>query len=177
MESPLGFSTDQLVKMADNGRLTLEQRTKLVLLYAETKSVIVTQRRFRKHFGTRWAPAKNTIYRLFQLFENNGTVLEPKHTTFGERILSHRFPQRHQCGRIWPPHSPDINPCYYFLWGFLKEQVFHQHPESLAELRARIMQVCSTIDEYLCRRVVQNMNVRLEELVRQNGGHIEHVLR
>ncbi|KDR19593.1 hypothetical protein L798_06126, partial [Zootermopsis nevadensis] len=93
------------------------------------------------------------------------------------QILSHRFPQRHQCDRIWPPHSPDINPCDYFLWGFLKEQVFHQHPESMAELRACIMQVCSTIDEDLCRRVVQNMNVRLEELVRQNGGHIEHVLR
>ena len=38
--------------MADNGRLTVDQKVKVVLFYAETKSVLVTQRRFRAHFGT-----------------------------------------------------------------------------------------------------------------------------
>ena len=51
-------------KMADNGRLTVEQKVKVVLFYAETKSVVATQRRFRVHFGTRWAPCKQKIYRL-----------------------------------------------------------------------------------------------------------------
>ena len=47
--------------MADNGRLTVDQKVKVVLFYAETKNVIETQRRFRAHFGTRWAPCKQTI--------------------------------------------------------------------------------------------------------------------
>ena len=51
-------------KMADKGRLTVDQKVKAVLFYAETKSVVATQRRFRAHFGTRWAPFKQTIYRL-----------------------------------------------------------------------------------------------------------------
>jgi len=51
-------------KMADNGRLTVDQKVKVVLFYAETKSVVATQRRFRAHFGTRWAPCKQTTYRL-----------------------------------------------------------------------------------------------------------------
>ena len=34
------------------------------MFYAETKSVVATQRCFRAHFGTRWAPYKQTIYRL-----------------------------------------------------------------------------------------------------------------
>ena len=51
-------------KMADNGQLTVDQKVKVVLFYAETKSVVATQRRFRAHFGTRWAPCKQTIYRL-----------------------------------------------------------------------------------------------------------------
>ena len=33
--------------MADNGRLTVDQKVKVVLFYAETKSVVATQRRFR----------------------------------------------------------------------------------------------------------------------------------
>ena len=51
-------------KIADNGRLTVDQKVKVVLFYAETKSVVATQRRFRAHFGTNWAPCKQTIYRL-----------------------------------------------------------------------------------------------------------------
>jgi len=67
-----------ICKMADNGRLTVDQKLKVVLFYAETKSVVVTQRRFRAHFGTRFAPCKQTIYRLCQQFETNGSVLEKK---------------------------------------------------------------------------------------------------
>ena len=40
-------------KMADNGRLTLDQKVKVVLVYAEIKSVVANQRRFRAHFGTK----------------------------------------------------------------------------------------------------------------------------
>ena len=64
--------------MADNGRLTVDQNVKVVLFYTETKSVVETQRHFRAHFGTRWAPCKQTIYRLCQQFETNVSVLEMK---------------------------------------------------------------------------------------------------
>ena len=58
-------------KMANNGRLTVDQKVKVVF-YVETKSVVATQRRFRAHFGTGWAPCKQTIYRL-----SLGTILQP----------------------------------------------------------------------------------------------------
>ena len=65
-------------KMADNGWLTVDQKVKVVLFYAETKGVVATQRCFRAHFGTRWAHCKQTIYGLCQQFETNGSVLEKK---------------------------------------------------------------------------------------------------
>ena len=43
-------------KMADNGLLIVDQKVKVVSFYTETKSVVATQRSFRAHFGTRWAP-------------------------------------------------------------------------------------------------------------------------
>ena len=58
--------------MADNGRLTVDQKVNVVLFYAEKKSLVATQRRFRAHFGTRWAPCKQTIYRL-----SLGTIFQP----------------------------------------------------------------------------------------------------
>ena len=58
--------------MTDNGRLTVDQKVKVILFYAETKSVVASQRRFRAHFGTSWAPCKQTIYRL-----SLGTLSQP----------------------------------------------------------------------------------------------------
>jgi hypothetical protein len=48
----------EISKMADNGRLTVDQKVKVVLFYAETKSVVETQRCFHAHFGTRWASSE-----------------------------------------------------------------------------------------------------------------------
>jgi len=104
-------------------------------------------------------------------------VLDVLHETFGPRVISHRYPARHGRGQSWPPNSPDINPCDYFLWGYLKEKVFPQKPATLVELRAVILAVCREITEDMCRRVITNVGVRVAEVIRQNGGHIEHVLR
>ena len=59
-------------KMVDNGRLTVYQKVKVVLFYAETKNVVATQRRFRAPFGKRRDPCKQTIYGL-----SLGTIFQP----------------------------------------------------------------------------------------------------
>ena len=59
----------QFVKWRKTGRLTVDQKVKVVLFYAETKNVVATQRRFR---AQRWAPCKQTIYRL-----SLGTIFQP----------------------------------------------------------------------------------------------------
>ena len=53
---------------------------------------------------------------------------------------------------------------------------WHWRPENVAQLRAHIVKLCRALSEDLCRKVVTNARVRLQEAVRQNGGHIEHVL-
>ena len=52
--------------------MTVDQKVKVVLFYAETKSVVATQSRFRAHFGTRRTPCKRKIYRL-----SLGTIFQP----------------------------------------------------------------------------------------------------
>ena len=49
-------------------------------------------------------------------------------------------------------------------------------PQNVAQLRAHVVKLCRALSEDLCRKVVTNARVRLQEVVRQNGGHIEHVL-
>ena len=35
----------------------------------------------------------------------------------------------------WPPRSPDLNPCDYFLWGYLKGRVYSPLPKTLDDLK------------------------------------------
>ena len=78
--------------------------------------------------------------------------------------MSHRFPERHEGGKLWPPRSPDINPCNFFLWGFLKEKVFQRRPENVAQLRAHIVKLCCVLSEDLCQKVMTNPSVPLQEV-------------
>ena len=55
----------QFVKWRTTGRLTVDQKVKVVLFYAETTSVVATHRRFQAHFGTRWALLANRQFTDF----------------------------------------------------------------------------------------------------------------
>jgi hypothetical protein len=39
----------------------------------------------------------------------------------------------------WTPHSPDATPCDFFLWGYVKDQVYVPPlPASIPGLKVRI---------------------------------------
>ena len=77
---------------------------------------------------------------------------------FSTQVFRKRAAQLHYVG-------PEL--CYIF-WPFLARNV--------AQLRAHIVKLCCALSEDLCRKVVMNARVRLQEVVRQNSGHTEHVL-
>ena len=54
----------------------------------------------------------------------------------------------------WPPCSPDLKPCNFFLWGFVKDSVYVPPlPMSLNELRDRITHALQTITADMLHRV------------------------
>jgi hypothetical protein len=65
--------------MADYSHLTVEQRAKVGVLFAEAKSINTTHMRFCTIFLTLWAPTRNTILCSFRKFEEEGSVKEEKH--------------------------------------------------------------------------------------------------
>ena len=105
------------------------------------------------------------------------SVLDFLHETFGNRVMSHRYPQRHHEGLFWPPLGPELTPTWLFLWGYLKEKLYLLKPQNLMEMRARIVQLCNEINEDLCRKFDRNISTDLREIVRCNGGHIELVCK
>ena len=77
---------------------------------------------------------------------------------------------------VLPQNLLQTNPCIRHNFS---TQVFRKRAAQLhyvgPELR-HIVKLYRALSEDLCRKVVTNARVRLQEVVRQNGGHIEHVL-
>ncbi len=89
---------------------------------------------------------------------------------FGDRLISRRTE------RPWPPRSPDLSVCDFFLWRYLKSKVYANGPNNLQDLRRNIEQEIRDISGETRRRVMENFVWRLQECVRMHGGHLEHVL-
>ena len=50
------------------------------------------------------------------------------------------------CGDVgWPAHLPDLAPCDFFLWGYLKSKVHTHRPENLQALKDAIRREIAAI--------------------------------
>jgi hypothetical protein len=76
----------------------------------------------------------------------------------------------------WPPRSPDLTPCGFFLWGYVKEKLFVPPlPLDIDELKLRIAVAIETIDRNILERVWDELDYRLGICRVTNGAHIEHL--
>jgi hypothetical protein len=58
----------------------------------------------------------------------------------------------------WPPRSPDLTPCDFFLWGFTKDRVFVPPlPATLVDLRTRITAAITVIDTTCYKVFARNL--------------------
>ena len=69
--------------------------------------------------------------------------------------------------------SPDLTPCDFFLWGYIKERVFVPPlPVSLNELKQRITTAVASVDEDMLRSVWTELAYRIDICRVTKGSHI-----
>ena len=78
-----------------------------------------------------------------------------------------------------PSRLPDLNPCDYFLWGYLKSKVYNNGPHSIEQLRQTIRQEATAILQEMTRRVVENFKNdfnRLQQCMADNGSNLTDLI-
>ena len=76
----------------------------------------------------------------------------------------------------WPPRSPDATPCDFFLWGYVKDQVYVPHlPLSTPKLKGRIRTAIETITADMLQTVWNAIDFRVEFCRITQGAHTEHL--
>ncbi|GFW59013.1 uncharacterized protein TNCV_2831191 [Trichonephila clavipes] len=91
-----------------------------------------------------------------------------KHRFIEERVISRQI--RH----MWPPRSPDLNPCDFWLWGHLKQLVSCDHPRNLPDLKDSISHVLN-ISQNTLRSTVEYAILRFQIVAENDGHHVEHL--
>lgn len=77
----------------------------------------------------------------------------------------------------WPPRSPCLNPMDYFVWGFVKNQIYDKNmPNNLQELRQRIVDAFEKITPEMVDKTTSQMSRRIALCIQQNGLHFEQLL-
>lgn len=76
----------------------------------------------------------------------------------------------------WPARSPDLAPCDFFLWGYLKAKVFQHHPRTIDELKAAIRQEIRGITPQITARVMETFRNQLRMCIEKNGRHLDSVI-
>ena len=73
----------------------------------------------------------------------------------------------------WPSRSPDLTPCDFFLWGYIKDQVYKTPVQDIVQLKRRITRACNSISQETLQKVFRNLNYRLSDVINKNGAQIE----
>ena len=76
----------------------------------------------------------------------------------------------------WPPRSPDLSACDFFLWGYLKSKVYVRKPRTVDDLKVPIRKEIATVPQEMLVNVMQNFEERLRTSVRQEGRHLSDII-
>ena len=57
---------------------------------------------------------------------------------------------------LWPPSSPDLSTCDFYLWRYLEGKVYESNPHTSDELRKNIRSALETTEVTVLRKVYLN---------------------
>lgn len=104
----------------------------------------------------------------------------PAHFKFSVRqFLNMCFPNK-WIGRggpkNWPARSPDLTCLDFFLWGYLKNEVYDTPPTTLENTKERIRAAFRRVTPQMLLNVKQSFIERVVLCIQQDGRHFEHLL-
>ena len=113
-----------------------------------------------------------------QCFQQDGAT--PHTANITKEWLVRRFASRlnhRRCVPEWSPYSSILKLSGFYLWGFLKDHVYHNNPQKTAELKEAITQLMRGIEREGCVRIIENFARRLQVCHQRQGAHLEHILQ
>ena len=144
-----------------------------VLEIAKCESIVMVQRGFRTQYH-RDPHTDKRIRTWYNNFEQTGSLSAGKRAVRTAKCVGCGSRTCKRNIHSEPPSSPDLTPCEFSLWGYVKDHVFvPSMPLDLAELRQRIEHAVAGIDHHMLVRALHELDYRIDVCRVTNDGHME----
>ena len=94
--------------------------------------------------------------------------------TVGENKEAPEPPEAPTNKEIWPPSSPDCNPCDYYVWGVTKQDVNKAPHNTKESLITKIMEMFSNLSREEVALACNRFQGCLEKIIEANGDFTEY---
>ena len=79
------------------------------------------------------------------------------------------------CFEEWLPGSPDLTPMDFFLWGYLKQQVYATPSQTLQDFKRHITYASTNVSPSMLQRVQCEIQTRIQMCIAADGTKFEHL--
>ena len=94
-------------------------------------------------------------------------------------MIGSGYPKFAHGGIEWPPYSSDLNPCDFFLWGYIEGHGYSENPATTEELMKAIGQTVNSISDEILSEVLYSFRKRIDCYSSGDGeqfGNIYHYI-
>jgi len=94
-------------------------------------------------------------------------------------VVRQMFPQHvvsHFGDVPWPPRSPDLSACDFFLWGLPQIKSLRSKTSYSRRSESSIREEIAIVPQEMLVNVMQNFEERLRTCVRQEGRHLSDII-
>jgi hypothetical protein len=74
---------------------------------------------------------------------------------------------------LWPPRSPDLNTCDFYLWGKLRSVAYANNLHILEALKQNIREAIYNIQQRELQQVSLNLFKRIQACLTAEGRHFD----
>jgi hypothetical protein len=78
---------------------------------------------------------------------------------------------------LWPPRSPDLNPCDFYLWGTLKDSINFRNCDTIEDVKQAVADAVRNITPDTLNKVFENLNKRINLCMEHGGDLFEKYLK
>ena len=102
-------------------------------------------------------------------------VFEAIYNVYGNRVISLGYPKLAHVGIECPPYSPDLNSCDFFLWGYIRDHCYSQHPRTTEELMKAIRKTVNIISHEILSKGLYSFRKTIGYCSSGNGENSENI--
>ena len=144
---------------------------------------MVTGESYKELLETKFFPfaKKRAWVQPFHFMQDGATphrtkeVFKAIYNVYGNQVIGLGYPKFAHGGIEWPSHSPELNPCDFFSWDYIKDHCYSENPTTTEDLMEAIRKTVNGISDEILSKVLYSFWKTNDCCSSGDGEHFENI--